>query len=83
MAGRILKELMWHPGKSLKGVTITYVHRGAPGDVVTISSNRITSLEKSFFVIGEKRIPYHRIVEIKKGREILWNKRGQVSEFEK
>lgn len=80
MARKSLTELKWHPNKSLKGVTITYVHRGAPGNVVTINSENIAALDKSFFVVraggAEKRIPYHRIVEIKKGEDILWKKRG-------
>jgi hypothetical protein len=87
MARRILTELKWHPGRSLKGVLITYIHRGALGDVVTIESEDIVGLEKSFMVVkgevGEKRIPYHRIIEIRKGKEILWKKGADVSRSEK
>lgn len=76
MAKRFLKELRWHPEKSLSGVDIVYVHRGAPGDVRGVSAADV-ALEKSFFMVEnyrETRIPYHRIREIRRGREVLWKK---------
>lgn len=80
MAKKILDELTWHPQKSLEGVEVTYIHRGAPGDELAIMAEDILRLETSFFVIDragrETSIPYHRIKEIKKGEEVLWEKRG-------
>jgi hypothetical protein len=73
MAKKILDELMWHPKKSLDGVEITYVHRGAPGDKVSVNAKDI-KFEKSFFVVKNRSIPYHRITEIRKGGELLWRK---------
>jgi uncharacterized protein (UPF0248 family) len=79
MAKRFLDELRWHPKKSLKGVEITYIHRGAPSDTITIYAEDILRLEKSFFVIKrdniETKIPYHRIKEIRKRNKILWKKK--------
>jgi len=77
MPKRFLNELLWHPEKSLVGVDLTYVHRGAPGDQKSVKARGL-AFEKSFFVITnhiETRIPYHRITEIKKGGEVLWKKR--------
>lgn len=78
MAKRILDRLKWHPGKSLKGVNITYIHRGALDDCMTVSAEDVIELEKSFFVVerGSKKvkIPYHRIQEIRRGEEVLWRK---------
>jgi uncharacterized protein (UPF0248 family) len=77
MAKRFLNELLWHPEKSLEGADLTYVHRGAPGDLKSVPAQGL-AFEKSFFVIKnhiETRIPYHRITEIKKGGEVLWKKR--------
>jgi uncharacterized protein (UPF0248 family) len=76
MAKKLLNELLWHPEKSLDGVDIIYVHRGAPGDVKSVKAEEV-AFEKSFFVINnhrEARIPYHRIREIKKGSGVLWKK---------
>ncbi|MEE8401527.1 MAG: RNA repair domain-containing protein [Candidatus Hydrothermarchaeaceae archaeon] len=76
MAKRILNELLWHPDKSMDGIGIHFVHRGAPGNIRCVSGADV-SLEKSFFVIAgsvETRIPYHRIREIRRGAEVLWKK---------
>ncbi len=78
MAKKILDELKWHPKKSLKNVYIVYLHRGAPGNKIIVPAENI-KLEKSFFVLeskeGETRIPYHRILEIRKGEEIVWRRK--------
>lgn len=77
MAKRFLNELLWHPEKTLDGVDITYVHRGAPENLKNVPAEGL-SFEKSFFVIKnhvETRVPYHRITEINRGVEILWKKR--------
>ncbi len=79
MAKKILDELKWHPSKSLEGVSIEYLHRGAPGDRLAVEAKDILRLEKSFFVIMrrgvETMIPYHRIIEIRKKDEIIWRKK--------
>jgi hypothetical protein len=78
MARQILNELKWHPGKSLEGVKVTYLHRGVPGDRLTVDASELAALERSFFVIerdsAETRIPYHRILEIRKGDKIIWKR---------
>lgn len=80
MARRVLNELKWHPGKTLRNVRVTYIHRGAPGNRRTITSEDIAALEKSFILIStgkeDTRIPYHRVTEIKQGSTVLWRKRA-------
>ncbi len=86
VARNIMNELKWHPEKSLRGVTLRYIHRGAPGGVMTAKAEDIAFLEKSFILLKgpeEKRIPYHRIVEIRKAGKILWKKSADVSRSEK
>lgn len=79
MARKKLLELKWHPQKSLEGIEIIYLHRGAPGDRLAVAGRDIERLEKSFFVIlrrGEEvMIPYHRILELRQKGEIIWKKR--------
>jgi uncharacterized protein (UPF0248 family) len=70
--------LKWRDG-SLAGVLVTYVHRGAPGDVMTIPAEDIIWLGHSFFVTADSEIPYHRIVLIRRDREILFD----IKRFEK
>lgn len=78
MAKRFLDELRWHPKKSLNGVEIVYLHRGAPNDRITILAEDVIKFESSFFVVErnnmETRIPYHRIREIRRGSEVLWHR---------
>lgn len=87
MARKVLNELKWHPKKSLEGVKVTYIHRGAPGDTRIINSEEIISLKKSFILFRsggtEVRLPYHRVTEIKQGDFVLWKKKPCVSRFEK
>jgi uncharacterized protein (UPF0248 family) len=60
----ILNELKWREGLDLREAVITYRHRGAPGDVRTISGNDIEALQHSFFITESGTIPYHRILRI-------------------
>jgi len=74
----ILNRLKWNDG-SLNGVKVTYIHRGAPGDTFTIDAKEIVSLGHSFFSTADSDIPYHRIVLIKRGGDILFD----IKAFEK
>jgi len=68
----ILNRLKWKDG-SLAGVQVTYVHRGAPGDLMTIPAQDIVRLGHSFFSTADGEIPYHRIVLIERGGEVLFD----------
>ena len=74
----ILNRLKWKDG-SLNGGRVTYVHRGAPGDSLTISAEDILRLGHSFFATADSDIPYHRIMLIERGGMVLFN----IKEFEK
>ncbi len=78
MARKKLLELKWHPQKSLEGIEITYLHRGAPGDMLKVAGRDVVRLEKSFFVITrngkEVMMPYHRILELRKDGSVIWEK---------
>jgi uncharacterized protein (UPF0248 family) len=78
----ILNELKWKPGCSLEDAKITYVHRGAPNDEMTIKGSDITALEHSFFVTTESKIPYHRIKRIVRlGKMLFDSEREAASEL--
>jgi hypothetical protein len=68
----ILNRLKWKEG-SLKGVKVTYLHRGATGDTLTIPAEEITSLGHSFFSTVDSDIPYHRIIMIQRSDEVLFD----------
>lgn len=60
----ILNELKWREDRNLSLAEIWYVHRGAPNDTKIISGSEILDLERSFMVLKEASIPYHRIFKI-------------------
>jgi uncharacterized protein (UPF0248 family) len=74
----VLNELKWRDG-SLAGVEVTFVHRGAPGDVKVVRAEDIADLGRSFFTVGEQRgptsIPYHRVLLVARRGETLWERR--------
>jgi uncharacterized protein (UPF0248 family) len=72
----VLNELRWKPGMSLAEAEITYVHRGAPKDEMTIRGSDIMELERSFFVTRESKIPYHRIKRIVSEGKVLFDIHG-------
>ncbi len=60
----ILNELKWREDRDLSKAEIWYIHRGAPNDTKIFSGNEILNLERSFMVLEEASIPYHRIFRI-------------------
>lgn len=60
----ILNRLKWTEGEDLAEAIITYLHRGAPGDAMTVLGKDIVELERSFFITKEAKIPFHRIRRI-------------------
>ncbi len=60
----VLNKLRWTEGESLADAVIWYIHRGAPGDVLKIAGDRISSLGRGFFETDDATIPYHRILRI-------------------
>ncbi|MDG6219852.1 MAG: RNA repair domain-containing protein [Candidatus Thermoplasmatota archaeon] len=73
----VLHEQWWRTDRDFLLVEFDYVDRGAPGDVSTVTGSMVEKLEKSFFVlVGDTRIPYHRILEIRYGGEVLFSRRA-------
>jgi uncharacterized protein (UPF0248 family) len=70
----ILNKLKWTAGECLDDALIWYVHRGAPGDRMVVSGDRIHSLGRSFFETDEATIPYHRITRIEYRGKIVFDR---------
>jgi uncharacterized protein (UPF0248 family) len=73
----ILNRLKWTSGESLDDATIWYLHRGAPGDRMSVSGSRIETLDKVFFETDEAVIPYHRILKIEYRGKIVFDKKKE------
>lgn len=71
-AREMLNKLKWTCG--LDGVTIWYVHRGAPGDTMTINGEELLAIGRSFIEAGTVSIPYHRIFKIARDGDVVWER---------
>ena len=68
----ILNKIKWT--KDLNKITIWYIHRGALHDMKMISGDEIVSIGRSFLETTTAVIPYHRIIKIFYGDEIVFNR---------
>jgi uncharacterized protein (UPF0248 family) len=75
-AKELLNELMWRDDRDFKEVEVTYIHRGAPGDTMTITGTQIRNLGSSFFETDTATIPYHRIIRIIYKSDEIWLRKG-------
>jgi uncharacterized protein (UPF0248 family) len=73
----VLNRLKWTEGESLEETVIWYIHRGAPGDLASVSGSEILSLGPGFFQKEDAYIPYHRIVRIEYRGRTIFEKPGQ------
>jgi len=78
----VLNRLKWTEGSSLADALIWYVHRGAPGDVMKITGDKIVDLGRVFFDTDEATIPYHRILRIDHRGVTLFEKDAQAKNLE-
>jgi hypothetical protein len=75
-----LNGIKWKEG-SLAGVVVTYIHRGAPGDIASFRGEDLIELGRSFIEVrsdaGTTMLPYHRVLEVRRGGETVWARRGR------
>ena len=75
MARHIINMILWHPEMEINEIRITYIHRGAPGNLKKINGNSLKRVERGFLILSDgTQIPYHRIVKIEINNKILWKK---------
>lgn len=75
MAKNILDLLFWHPNKEIDNTIISYIHRGATGNIKTITGDEIKRIEKGFLVLQDDiYIPLHRIIKIEYNQNLVWKK---------
>ncbi len=75
MAKNILNMVLWHPEMEIDRSKISYIHRGARGNIKTIQGNLISRIENGFLILNdETQIPFHRIIRIEYDDKILWKK---------
>ena len=72
----ILNRLKWdRPPEEWSKLRLIVRHRGAPDDAIYVGGGRVTRLGSSFFEVdGETSIPYHRILKIYWGDELVFER---------
>lgn len=75
MAKNILNMIIWHPDMDVRKSKISYIHRGARGNMKIIEGSSIGSLKGGFLILKDgTQIPFHRIIKIEYEQEIIWMK---------
>ncbi|MGA2676608.1 MAG: DUF504 domain-containing protein [Methanobacterium sp.] len=73
MAKNILNMVLWHPRMKINQAKISYIHRGAPGNLKTIKGSFIDRLENGFLILNDgTQIPFHRIIKIEYNDKTLY-----------
>ena len=70
----ILNEIKWTDKFDLNKIIIYYLHRGAPNNIKILNGNEIVIIGKSFIETNSSHIPFHRILKIKYGDKILFDR---------
>ncbi|TAJ43226.1 DUF504 domain-containing protein [Methanofollis fontis] len=75
----LLYRFRHDPGCDFLEVSVTYLDRGAPGDLSTVSGAEITDLGPGFFHVEREGrrpapVPYHRIRRITYAGVPVWEK---------
>ncbi len=68
----ILNKIKWT--RDLNKVTIWYIHRGALYNKKMIVGDEIITIGRSFLETTTATIPYHRIIKIFYGAEVLFDR---------
>lgn len=69
-----LNKIRWTFPEGLKGIEVVIVHRGVPGDKKVIRGEEIKDVAPRAIICDGVVIPYHRVLCIRKGEEILWRR---------
>ncbi len=77
-----MNRIRWDPGKKRSHFSLTFVHRGAPGDVRTVAVSDIAEVHGSWFLLRDQTeglvtIPFHRVLEVRDvgSGKMVWQKR--------
>jgi uncharacterized protein (UPF0248 family) len=77
----LLSELEWRAGLKVKNLEFLIVDRGSPGDVRSVSAPELVGRDRSYLHLdGGGRIPYHRVLEVRVGKRVVWSREGPKEE---
>jgi uncharacterized protein (UPF0248 family) len=81
----VFNKIFWDKRENPADYVVTFVHRGAEGNVKTISASSIKDVGASWFTYltgnnEETLIPFHRVVKVKNEKTgvIVWSLREVI-----
>jgi uncharacterized protein (UPF0248 family) len=70
-----LSKPEWGEGIPLDELEFTVVHRGAPGDIRSLTAPEVVGRDRSYLHLEDGgRVPYHRVLEIRREGRTLWRR---------
>lgn len=72
---RVLSQLEWGEGVALEELEFLIIDRGAPDDQRILTPLEVEGRDRSYLhLVGGGRVPYHRVVEIRRAGKVLWDR---------
>jgi uncharacterized protein (UPF0248 family) len=78
----VLNRILWDPRERVSEYEVTYIHRGASGNMRTIPVSDIEEVRSSWFLLRDPNeglitIPFHRVLEVREisSGKVVWQKR--------
>jgi uncharacterized protein (UPF0248 family) len=72
-----LDGLEWRGERSLGDLEFLVMDRGAPADRRVVRAPEVVGRDRSYIRLeGGGSIPFHRVLEVRSGQDVLWRKRG-------
>ena len=73
----LLDSLEWRGERSLDDLEFLVMDRGAPDDRRVVRAPELVGRDRSYLRLeGGGSIPFHRVLEVRSGQDVLWRKRG-------
>lgn len=70
----VLNKIKWDENCDLSQLRVSYVDRGCPGGTSIVTGTDIVDIKQHFFELNEAMIPFHRIIAIRYGDEVLFSR---------
>jgi len=68
----LLNKMKWHENYDFGKVKIWFTSRGSEGNASMVRGDEVIELGKYFFTTKSGIIPYHRIIKIEYGEEVVF-----------
>ncbi|MCD6324206.1 MAG: DUF504 domain-containing protein [Desulfurococcales archaeon] len=70
-----LSRVLWtSPPEELREYEVVFIDRGEPSGLSTLRLGGEVKVLRDRIVVGEKIIPLHRVLEIRRGGEVVWRR---------